>query len=93
MKNEKIYLVKYWGGEYEDSWNTVIFATHEKSTATNYVDKFNRILKKWKDYYEQFADTSSGIRWIKEEHVKRHFERWRYLNDIRNCYFEEIEIR
>jgi hypothetical protein len=30
---------------------------------------------------------------VKEEHVKRHFERWRYLNDIRNCYFEEIDIR
>ncbi len=93
MKNEKIYLVKYYGGEYEDSWNTAIFATHKKSTATKYVAKFNRILKKWKDYYDQFTDTNGGIRWIKQEHVEKHFKRWYYLSGISNCYYEEIEIR
>jgi hypothetical protein len=93
VKNEKIYLVSYCGGSYEDSWNTVIFATHNKSTATKYVTKFNRILKKWKDYYDQFAATTRGFRWIKAEHVERHFKRWYYLNGISNCYYEEIDIR
>jgi hypothetical protein len=57
------------------------------------VTKFNRILKKWKDYYSQFEDKSLGIAWIKDEHVEKYFKRWHYLNGINNCYYKEVSIR
>jgi len=51
---DKIYLVKYCGGSYDDFYIVTIFATTKKSTATKYVTRFNKILKKWKEYYSQF---------------------------------------
>ena len=91
---DKIYLVRYYGGSYEDSWDSVIFATTKKTTATKYVTKFNRILKKWKDYYKQFEDNKYGVmQWLKDEHIERHFYRWNNLQRISKCYYEEVSVR
>jgi hypothetical protein len=92
MEN-KIYLVRYCGGNYEDYYSEVIFATTKKTTATKYVTKFNRILKKWKDYYSQFEHNDMGFNWIKEEYVEQHFQRWNCLRYITNCYYEEVNVR
>ena len=92
MKN-KMYLVRYCGGSYEDYYSAVIFATSKKSTATKYVSKFNRILKKWKKHYSQFECDEMGFKWIKEEHIEQHFNRWNSLRDVTRCYYEEIEVR
>ena len=75
----KIYIVKYCGGSYEDWYSTNIFATTKKATATKYVSKFNRILRKWKKYYSQFEEKESGIRWLKKEYAEKHFDRWHCL--------------
>lgn len=48
------YLVRYSGGSYEDAFDVVVFATNKKSTATKYCTKFNKLLKKWQNYYKQF---------------------------------------
>ena len=45
MKNNKIYIVKYYGGSYEDYYETIIFATTNKSKAYKYRTRFNQILK------------------------------------------------
>jgi len=90
---EKIYLVKYCGGSHDDYYTVTIFATTKKSTATKYVTKFNRILKKWNKYYSQFESNEFGFPWIKKEHVEEHFDRWNSLKRITNCYYEEIEVR
>jgi hypothetical protein len=90
----KIYLVRYYGGSYEDSWDSVIFATTKKTTATKYVTKFNRILKKYKDYYKQFEENKyGGIQWLKDEYIERHFIRWNNLQRISKCYYEEVSVR
>lgn len=91
--NNKIILVKYCGGDYEDYYTSVVFATANKKTAKNYVTKFNRILKKWKDYYSQFEQDENGFGWLKSEYAKSHFNRWYSLRNIDKCYYEEIEIR
>ena len=86
---ETIYLVKY----YEDDDSITIFATNNINTAKKYVSKFNKILKKWKDYYSKYCDDRYGFSWIKEEYTYTHFRRWNKLNDIEKCYYEKIELR
>ena len=65
---KKIYLVKYYGGSYESSYEHIIFATISKSKATKYTAKFNRILKKWKQHYAQYEENKFGIMpWLKDK--------------------------
>lgn len=90
---EKIYVVIYNAGSYEDYREEIIFATTKKSTATKYVTKFNRILKKWKEYYSQYEEYKMGYYLIKPEFVEQHFKRWYWLKDINGCGYQEIPIR
>lgn len=88
-----IYLVRYYGGSYDDYFNSIVFATEDEKTATEYVEKFNTILKKWQDYYSQFEEEQSqGFIWIKQEYAK-YSRRWHQLNQITECYYEKIPIR
>lgn len=91
MKNR--YLVRYCGGSYDDYYSAVIFVTDNEATAKKYVTRFNRILKKWKEHYKQFETTKLGIMWIADEHVEKHFDRWNSLQNITNCYYEEVPFR
>ena len=90
---KKIYIVKYSGGSYEDYYTIDIFITDNKSNATKYVKKFNKLLKKWNKYYEQFEEDKFGMKWIKDEYVEQHYNRWSSLKNINNCYWHEIEVR
>jgi hypothetical protein len=88
------YLVRYYGGSYEDDFNVVVFATNKKSTATKYCTKFNRMLKKWQDYYKQFETKKYGIMtWIADEHIDTKFYRWNKLKKISRCYYEVVLVR
>ena len=87
------YLVRYSGGSYDDYYSAVIFVTDKKSTAKKYVTKFNRILKKWKDYYNKFETDEFGMKWIADEHIEKHFYRWNKLQNITKCYYEEVSFR
>ena len=88
-----MYIVRYYGGSYDDFYRTNVFVTTKKSTATKYVSRFNKILKKWKKYYVQFEIDEFGMKWIADEHVEKHFMRWHRLQDITKCYWEEINER
>lgn len=88
------YLVKYYGGSYEDSFDAVVFVTNKKSTATKYCTKFNKMLKKWQDYYKQFETRKYGIMtWIADEHIDTKFCRWNQLNKISKCCYVEVSVR
>jgi hypothetical protein len=88
------YLVKYYGGSYEDSFQSFVFVTNKKSTATKYCTKFNKILKKWQDYYKQFETKKYGtITWIADEHIEKKFSRWNQLNAISRCCYVEVAVR
>ena len=82
------YLIKYCGSAYDGYYNTVVFVTNNKSTATKYVSKFNRILKKWTKYYKQFETNKFGGKWI-----EKHYIRWYQLQQITKCYYEEVPFR
>jgi len=90
----RYYLVKYYGGMYDDYYNTNIFVTTKKSTATKYCAKFNNLLKKWKKYYKQYEVKKYGFMiWIADEYVEKHFDRWDKLQNITKCYYEEISFK
>jgi hypothetical protein len=93
MKSNKIYLVKYYGGSYDDNYTVNIFATSSKSKATKYRAKFNRILKKWKAYYSQYETNKLGFNWIDDSYVDNYYNRWSFLSRINMCYYEEVEVR
>jgi hypothetical protein len=90
---KKMFIVKYSFGSYEDHHVVIIFATTKKSTATKYVTKFNRILKKWKKHYSQYEQNDTGLNWIKEEYIEKYFDRWHCLRNINRCYYEEVPLR
>jgi hypothetical protein len=91
---DNIYLVKYSGGSYDDYYNVIVFATTKKSKATKYCAKFNRILKKWKEYYSQYEEDKYGWKWIyKEEYINQYFNRWYKLKNINKCNYEKIPVR
>ena len=89
MKN-KIYIAKYSKGRYEDETEYIVFASTNKSKVTKWCTKFNKMIKKWSDYYKKY-EYSFG--WIKDEYITKHFERWNLLRKINEAYFEETEIR
>ena len=90
---KKMYIVKYCGGSYEDYYEKIVFVTDKKSTATKYVTKFNKTLKKWKDYYSQYEEKSQfGVTWIKDSFNNK-FNRWYSLGNISRAYWEEVEVR
>jgi len=90
---KKMYIVRYCGGSYDDWYESNVFVTDKKSTATKYATKFNKMLKKWKEHYKQFESKEFGMTWIKDEYVEKHFNRWNSLQNINNCYWKEIELR
>ena len=91
MKN--IYIVKYCGGDYDGYYNKSIFVTKDKNKAIKYCEKFNRILKNYKDYYKKFEDNKRGFRCLKDKYVNKYFNQWYRLKDIEKCYYDKIEIR
>lgn len=90
---KKTYIVRYCGGGYDDWCEANVFVTDKKTTATKYVTKFNKLLKKWKEHYKQYEGKKFGMDWIKDEHVEQHFDRWNRLRNITKCYWNEIELR
>jgi len=90
---KKVFIVSYSAGSYDDFYTKTIFVTDKKSKATKYVTKFNKLVKKWEQYYEQFEVKIGSFKWLDEKYVKQHFSRWHSLKEINNCYWEQIEIR
>lgn len=93
----KIYVVKYSYGCSECEEHIIIFATTKKTKAIKYSQKYNKIVKKWREYYKRFESDEinwiEGVHWIKDEYVKQYGRRWNQLRSIGKCYWEEINIR
>ena len=88
-KFNEIFAVAYYGGEYDDYFNKTVFVTKNEQTAIDYVNKFNSILQKWKDYYKQFEEDG----WIKKEFEDGYFRRWLQIRNVSKCYYTKIQIR
>ena len=91
----KLYIVKYYGGEWDDFFEVIVFGTFNKKTAIEYTKKFNRLLKKWKKYYSQFIDKKESFYNYKP--LKPEYEiydkRWHQIKDIKKCIYYELPFR
>jgi hypothetical protein len=88
---EKIYVVKYSSGSYDDFYEENIFATKSLEVASNYIHKFNSRLEYWKEVMMTYADDRGHL---KDENwdipVTNHF--WT-IKEMNRCFMEEVEIR
>lgn len=78
----KAYLVSYSAGTYDTYIKVNHFVTFDKNKAERYVEKFNRILIQYRDYFnDNDVDDESTIYFI-------------YITlDINRASLEEIEVR
>ncbi len=88
-----IYIVRYDEGEYEDRIDHIIFATTNIETAIKYIDKFNRILKKWYEYYSICYNKQREFTSTYRDSQNKYTQRFYQLGCIGQCYFEETCIR
>jgi DNA-directed RNA polymerase subunit L len=86
-KIKEMYIVKYNFGHSLDNDAAILFVTKSEKTAKNYCKKFNKLLKKWQTYYNQFEKND----WIEDEHQNK-FERWYQLRMIDKCYYGKIKL-
>ena len=91
------YLVSYCGGEAESAYTTAIFVTDNKATATEYCDRFNKILAKWKARFAPHKIIRPDLGWheydVWASSTAKHYRRYRSLEKIDSCYCEEVEFR
>lgn len=92
----KAYVVRdAWG--YDDMYlQTIIFVTLDKDKAEAYREKYNSMLKKWRDYYYQYCNEGYwGLIQPKDEYMydDRISIRVEQLGDMHDCWVEEVELR
>jgi hypothetical protein len=73
-----MYLVKYYGGEWDSAYQIDLFVTESEQAAINYVAKFNTMLEKWLEYYDKQEEYS---------------DKWSRLSDISCAAYEEVKVR
>jgi hypothetical protein len=88
----KVYLVTYSTGEYEDYRQFNLFATKSKTKAVKYANRFNRVFKEYKDFYEKFETEKYSFKWVKDEY-KDYISRYIFLRELNDCCVEKIELR
>ena len=90
---DKVYLVKYSQGSYDDYECIDIFVTFDEEIAINYMNRFNYLIEEYKNFYSRFEeDTPYGYRWIKDEYDD-YYNRWSWLRRTNKCFIVEMEIR
>lgn len=81
----KAYLVSYTEGTYEDKSYNNVFITFDKQKAINWVNKFNRILEKWKKMYDENEMYDIDYNTTIKDII--------YFRDVKFAMYKEIEIR
>ena len=95
MENNKIFVVKYSSGFYEDYKETIIFATKDEVKANNYIRRYNIILDKLKTYYEKYSNNNR----FSYDSIRKEFEgtkisyRYHAIYELHQCFYEEVELR
>lgn len=82
---KRAYLVTYTEGNFGDKSYIDVFITFDKQKAIDWINKFNRILSKWKKMFDENEmydiDYDTTIKDII------------YFRDVQFAFYKEIEIR
>ena len=89
---DKIYLVSHSEQNYEDYEEEFIFATTDKQVAYSYADRYNALLKKWRDYYKQF-EVKQGACHSGISHLDIKYYRWITLKNLNGCKVTKVNMR
>ena len=87
MKSE-MFLVYYTYGGFDDFTRISIFVTEDEELAKRYVEKFNRILKYWKDYWNTIVNDDN---WLDNDEYD--FRRWYKITETNEAKYKKIEVR
>ena len=87
MKSE-MFLVYYTYGGYDTFTRITIFVTEDEELAKRYVEKFNRILKHWKDYWNTIVNEDN---WLDSDEYD--FHRWYQITESNEAEYKKIEVR
>lgn len=90
---EKVFLVKWCSGAMYNFYYEDIFATVDESEAILYVEKFNRILLKYKKFYSKFEEDGCCCERLRSDVADKYFDRWCLLRKISFCTYSEITLR
>ena len=89
--NEKMYLVKYSTGSYDDYCQIEVFVTKSRETADKYVERFNKKLDYWNEYMKSFKD-EYGFRDEKKCTTAISY-RYYDITEVGYSFIEEVEVR
>lgn len=89
----KMYIAKYSTGEWDNYYETTVFASTDKRLVTKWVTKFNRIHKEYLKMYEPYLTSEHGLPWIADEYIDKYADKWYDLKRINKAFWEEIELR
>jgi hypothetical protein len=87
----KIYIAKYNEGSYEDYREYNVFASESLIYVENWVNKYNRILGDYKDFYSKYND-EDGYWYDSEKFGYEYFDKWHKIRELNGASFEEIEL-
>jgi len=67
-------------------------AFKNKSDATRYCAKYNRILKKYKEYYKKYEVNKLGLLdWIDDKYIGMGvYDKWYSVKNTYNCSYEQV---
>ena len=83
-----MWVVKYSTGSYDDFYTVNVFVTTNEETAQAYCEKFNRILTKWKDYWDTIVNEDNCL-----GDDEYNFHRWCRISGMNLAYYDKIQIR
>lgn len=84
MKN-KLYLACYSHGDYDDISHTTVFVSEDLETVKAWVNKYNRILKTYKPFYESI--------YYSDENNHPLIYKALLISEYNQAYYLEIEKR
>jgi len=101
----KMYIVKTFSFVVGEHDVVDLFVTKNKDFAESYVNRFNDIMSRYKQFYKTLEEheypdllkepdfIDDDIYYVLSEENDNFFDRWHKLNNFIRCYFEEIEVR
>jgi hypothetical protein len=95
MEKQKIYVVYYSKGSYEDYEKIIIFATNNEDKAIRYACRYMEILNKLRKHYMQFAKDKEYRRETLCEMYRNTpiGNRFDSIMNLGHCNWEEVELR
>jgi hypothetical protein len=95
MEKQKIYVVYYSKGSYEDYEKIIIFATNNEDKAIRYACRYMEILNKLRKHYMQFAKNKEyRLETIEKKYENTPiFKRFYSVMNLGHCFYREVELR